>query len=104
MDFNTIKVAFPHDQEGKYGGRLTHYAEFIETRTERILPHDEDFLGLFINLGKALDYELEGKPSTIGRYQYNLIYVPKHGCKITFSIPGCPSTTPWNTSKSSQEK
>ena len=82
MDFNTIKVTFPHDQEGLYKGKLTHYAEFIDTHTERLLPHDEDFLGLFINLGKALNYELAGTPDTIGRYQYNLIYVPKQACKI----------------------
>jgi AraC-like DNA-binding protein len=82
MDFNTITVTFPHDQDGKYKGRLTHYAEFIDTRTERVLPHNEDFLGLFINLGKELDYTMAGAPNTIGRYQYNLIYVPKGGCTI----------------------
>jgi AraC-like DNA-binding protein len=85
MDFNTIKVTFPHDQEGKFAGRLTHYAEFIETQTERTLPHDEDFLGLFINLGKALEYRLADNTDTIhaiGRYQYNLIYVPRHGCTL----------------------
>jgi AraC-like DNA-binding protein len=82
MDFNTIKVTFPHDQEGKYKGQLTHYAEFIDTKTERILPPDEDFFGLFINLGKALDYQIGGVRDTIGRYQYNLVYVPKGGVTI----------------------
>jgi len=82
MDFNTIKVTFPHDQEGRYKGRLTHYAEFVDTHTERILPYDEDFLGLFINLGKPLDYKIADSTDSIGRYQYNLVYMPKNGCTI----------------------
>jgi len=82
MDFNTITVTFPHDQDGQFKGRLTHYAEFIDTRTERTLPLDEDFLGLFVNLGKPVNYKTAGKTDHIGRYQYNLVYMPKGGCKI----------------------
>jgi len=83
MNFNSITVTFPHDQEGRFKGRLTHYAEFIDTHTERNLPHDENFLGLFINLGKSIDYIIGSKTGSIGRYQYNLVYIPKEGCTVT---------------------
>lgn len=80
MNFNTITASFPHDENGKYQGRITHFAQFVNGTAHITLPHEEDFLGLFINLGKAQHYKLGNTADKVDTYHYNLVYLPKGSC------------------------
>jgi AraC-like DNA-binding protein len=66
-------------------GTMYYISHAFEAQTKlHSLPASE-FLGLYFNLGTELRYEVTGaSPRTIKHNQYNLVYVPRAGCDLTF--------------------
>lgn len=66
-------------------GAMYSISHAFEAQTKlHALPASE-FMGLYFNLGTELKYEVTGaSPHTMGRNQYNLVYVPQGSCDLTF--------------------
>src|SRR5688500_16765166 len=65
------------------GWTMVRYFNFFDTASKITLPMEEDFIGLYFNMGKAHQYKIAGfREGTIHKHRYNLIYVPHGSCEV----------------------
>jgi AraC-like DNA-binding protein len=86
MDLRPIIYRFPlgYPQETDMG--TMHYCSYVfEAETTLHSMPSGDFLGLYFNLDQEMRYEVSGDPPrAIGPNQYNLVYIPRASCDLTF--------------------
>ena len=86
MDISTTTYSFTLGYPGKKDkGNMYHSSHFFneDTIIESLPPNG--FLGLYFNLNNEMKCEIKGEPLySMGRNQYNMVYLPMESCELTF--------------------
>src|SRR5688572_7405498 len=78
MDFQTLEISFRPEGNDVTSGRITHFAQFVEKRTAYAFPVEEDFLGIFINLGDNQRCIYGNKTHVFQNDYYSLMHLSRH--------------------------
>jgi AraC family transcriptional activator of pyochelin receptor len=78
MDFQTLEISFHPEGTDFTSGRITHFAQFVEKKSVYSFPTDEDFLGIFINLGDNQRYLCGDTNNIFLSQHYSLMYLSPH--------------------------
>jgi AraC-like DNA-binding protein len=71
---------------GPHKGVMYYNSNFFENETKNYSEPSCDFLGLIFNLGSEIKIQLAGNSErSIGRNQFNLMYLPKESSEFTFT-------------------
>src|SRR5436190_12801232 len=78
MDFQTLEISFHPEGTDHNIGRITHFAQFVEKKSAYAFPSDEDFLGIFINLGDNQRYASGNVSQVFHSQHYSFMYLRRH--------------------------
>lgn len=86
MNLNTITYTFPLEYLGTVHIGTMHYnSRVFDEETKFQSEPSQEFLGLFFNLNNEIKYQIKGASQyTLGRNQFNLLYLPKACCEFIF--------------------
>jgi AraC-like DNA-binding protein len=83
MDFQTLEISFHPEGADHNVGRITHFAQFVENKSVYAFPSDEDFLGIFINLGDHQRYMSGDVSQVFLSHHYSFMYLTRHAYNFT---------------------